>query len=66
MRLGVIDPRILPELQQNAELTNAELATRVMESYLRSGDADNLLWVVVTDLPELEQLIVRRLSRIGG
>ncbi|MFZ1430962.1 MAG: Lrp/AsnC family transcriptional regulator [Geminicoccaceae bacterium] len=127
----MIDLRILAELQQNAKLTNAELATRVnlspspcltrvraleqagvigryvtlldpkaigltvsvfiqvsldrqvepalerfeqavanfpevMECYLMTGDADYLLRVVVTDLPELEQFIVKRLSRIEG
>ncbi len=131
MQLDATDLRILAELQEDAKVTNAELATRVnlspspclsrvraleqagvigryvtlldpqaiglsvsvfnqvsldrqvepalerfehavtqfpevMECYLMTGDADYLLRVVVTDLPELEQFIVKRLSRIEG
>lgn len=131
MQLDATDLRILSELQGNAKLTNAELASRVnlspspcltrvraleqagvigryvtlldptaigltvsvfiqisldrqvepalerfeqavtqfpevMECYLMTGDADYLLRVVVADLPELEQFIVQRLSRIEG
>ena len=129
MQLDATDLRILSELQGNAKLTNAELASRVnlspspcltrvraleqagvigryvtlldptaigltvsvfiqisldrqvepalerfeqavtqfpevMECYLMTGDADYLLRVVVADLPELDQFIVQRLSRI--
>ncbi len=131
MQLDATDLRILAELQENAKLTNADLAGRVnlspspchtrvrsleqagvigryvtlldpkaigltvsvfiqvsldrqvepalerfeqavaqfpevMECYLMTGDADYLLRVVVTDLPELERFIVKRLSRIDG
>ena len=38
----------------------------VMECYLMTGDADYLLRVVVPDLGELQQFIVKQLSRLQG
>jgi Lrp/AsnC family leucine-responsive transcriptional regulator len=38
----------------------------VMECYLMTGDADYLLRVVVSDVQELENFIVNKLSRIEG
>jgi Lrp/AsnC family leucine-responsive transcriptional regulator len=38
----------------------------VMETYLMTGDADYLLRVVVSDVPELERFIVEFLARIPG
>ncbi len=131
MKLDPTDLKILAELQNDAKLTNAELATRVnlspspcltrvrslerggiidryvtlldpgsiglsvsvfiqvtldrqaeaalerfeqaveqigeiMECHLMTGDADYLLRIVVSDLAQLEALIVKRLSRIEG
>jgi Lrp/AsnC family leucine-responsive transcriptional regulator len=129
--LDRIDIKILNELQQNASLTNVELASRVnlspspclarvrnleklgvidrriavldasvlglgvtafiqvklekqvqhsldnftravdrigqvMECYLMTGDSDYLLRVMVSDIEELENLIVNKISRIPG
>jgi Lrp/AsnC family leucine-responsive transcriptional regulator len=129
--LDRIDIKILNELQQNASLTNVELASRVnlspspclarvrmleklgvidrriavlnpavlgigvtafiqiklekqvqpslesftrsidrlnqvMECYLMTGDSDYLLRVMVSDIADLEDLIVNKLSRIPG
>jgi Lrp/AsnC family transcriptional regulator, leucine-responsive regulatory protein len=129
--LDRIDIRILNELQQNADLTNVELAARVnlspspcltrvknleklgvidrritilhasvlglgvtafiqvrlekqvqnsldnftraidrmeqvMECYLMTGDSDYLLRVMASDIEDLEDLIVNKLSRISG
>ncbi len=131
MTLDRIDIKILNELQQNASLTNVELATRVslspspclarvrnleklgvidrriavldasvlglgltafiqvrlekqvqnsldnftraidrlgqvMECYLMTGDSDYLLRVMASDIEDLEDLIVNKLSRIPG
>jgi Lrp/AsnC family transcriptional regulator, leucine-responsive regulatory protein len=40
--------------------------SQVMECYLMTGDSDYLLWVLVPDIEDLEDLIVNKLSRIQG
>jgi Lrp/AsnC family leucine-responsive transcriptional regulator len=69
--LGVsVFVRISLERQIESALEIFESAMRdlneVMECYLMTGDSDYLLRVVVSDVEELENFIVNRLSRIPG
>lgn len=58
------------ERQAEAALDRFESAVarlpEVMECYLMTGTADYLLRVVVAGLPELEEFIVKRISRIDS
>ncbi len=59
-----LDKQIEPSLER-FETAVTQLA-EVMECHLMTGDADYLLRVIVADLPQLEQFIVKQLSTILG
>jgi DNA-binding Lrp family transcriptional regulator len=58
------------EKQVESALENFEAAmnrySEVMECYLMTGDSDYLIRVVVADVQELQNFIVRELSKIHG
>ncbi len=59
-----LDKQIRPDLE---EFEKAILdLPQVMECYLMTGQSDYLLRVLVTDVQELERLIVDRLAKIPG
>lgn len=80
-RIAVLDPAILGigvtafiqvklEKQIQLSLENFTRAidrlSQVMECYLMTGDSDYLLRVMVSDIDDLEDLIVNKISRIPG
>jgi Lrp/AsnC family leucine-responsive transcriptional regulator len=80
-RIAVLDPAVLGirvtafiqiKLEKQVQ-TSLETFTRVidrlaqvMECYLMTGDSDYMLRVMVSDIEDLEDLIVNKLSRIPG
>jgi DNA-binding Lrp family transcriptional regulator len=80
-RIAVLDPAVLGigvtafiqiKLEKQAQIS-LETFTRaidrlnqVMECYLTAGDHDYLLRVMVSDIEDLEDLIVNKISRIPG
>jgi DNA-binding Lrp family transcriptional regulator len=80
-RIAVLDPAVLGigvtafiqiKLEKQAQIS-LETFTRaidrlnqVMECYLTAGDHDYLLRVMVSDIEDLEDLIVSKISRIPG
>lgn len=80
-RIAVLDPAVLGigvtafisiklEKQVQVSLENFTRAidrlSQVMECYLMTGDSDYLLRVMASDVEDLENLIVSKLSRIPG
>ncbi|BCH21512.1 Lrp/AsnC family transcriptional regulator [Mesorhizobium sp. L-8-3] len=80
-RIAVLDPAVLGigvtafiqvklEKQVQLSLENFTRAIdrlgQVMECYLMTGDSDYLLRVMVSDIEDLEDLIVNKISRIPG
>jgi Lrp/AsnC family transcriptional regulator, leucine-responsive regulatory protein len=80
-RIAVLDPVVLgigitafiqikleKQVQQSLEnfTRTIDRLSQVMECYLMTGDSDYLLRVMVSDIENLEDLIVNRLSRIPG
>lgn len=80
-RIAVLDPAVLGigvtafiqvklEKQVQLSLDNFTRAidrlSQVMECYLMTGDSDYLLRVMVSDIEDLEDLIVNKISRIPG
>ncbi|MGY4572642.1 MULTISPECIES: Lrp/AsnC family transcriptional regulator [Bradyrhizobium] len=80
-RIAVLDPAVLGigvtafisiklEKQVQVSLDNFTRAidrlSQVMECYLMTGDSDYLLRVMASDVEDLEDLIVNKLSRIPG
>lgn len=80
-RIAVLDPAVLGicvtafihvklEKQVQLSLENFTRAidrlNQVMECYLMTGDSDYLLRVMVSDVDDLEDLIVNKISRIPG
>jgi Lrp/AsnC family transcriptional regulator, leucine-responsive regulatory protein len=59
-----LDRQVEPALERFESAM--EQFAEVMECYLMTGDSDYLVRVVVRDLQELEQFIVKHLSRIEG
>ncbi len=80
-RIAILDPAVLGisvtafiqvKLERQAQMS-LETFTRaidrlesVMECYLMTGDSDYLLRVMVSDIDDLEDLIVNKISRIPG
>lgn len=80
-RIAVLDPAVLGigvtafiqvklEKQVQLSLENFTRAidrlSQVMECYLMTGDSDYLLRVMASDIEDLEDLIVNKISRIPG
>ncbi len=75
MTLDAVDLRILRELQADASLSKQQTREaldhfesaicahdEVMECYLMTGDADDLIRVAVPDMAALERFIIERIS----
>lgn len=80
-RIAILDPAVLGigvtafiqiklEKQVQASLETftrtIDRLAQVMECYLMTGDSDYMLRVMVSDIEDLEDLIVNKLSRIPG
>lgn len=80
-RIAVLDPAALGigvtafiqvKLEKQVQLTldnftrSIDRLSQVMECYLMTGDSDYLLRVMVSDINDLEDLIVNKISRIPG
>lgn len=80
-RIAVLDPAVLGigvtafiqvKLEKQVQLTldnftrSIDRLSQVMECYLMTGDSDYLLRVMVSNINDLEDLIVNKISRIPG
>ena len=78
-RIAVLDPTVLglcvtafiqikleKQVEHSLETLNRSIdhLSEVMECYLMTGDSDYMLRVIVSDMDDLEDLIVSKLSRI--
>lgn len=80
-RIAILDPAVLGirvtafiqvKLEKQVQLSlenftrTIDRMNQVMECYLMTGDSDYLLRVMVSDIEDLEDFIVNKLSRIPG
>jgi hypothetical protein len=80
-RIAILDPSVLGlgvtafiriKLEKQAQLSldnfknSIDRISEVMECYLVMGDSDYILWVIVQNVEDLENVIVNKLSRIPG